>query len=324
MIITLLQIVFGLLILALSADRLVDHASDIASHYGMSALMVGLTVVAFGTSAPEMIVSIMAVLADSGELAVGNALGSNIANLGLILGIAALVASTQSPLKLQTSLAKKELPLLIVMTLAAGYALYDLQLTRLEGALLLSGQAAFFWVLLKSQKATASPSNEEEYRSSNQSTRPIYRRWLGLGISLGLLLASSNVLVSGATALSLRLGVPEAVVGVSVIAIGTSLPELAATLASIKKQQQDLAVGNIIGSNIMNITLVLSMAGLLKPTIIEATVFLRDYSLALTLTLSLAGFYLLSPKQGLIRHWQGAAWVTSYGAYISYLVYTHL
>ncbi len=332
MMLAVFEILIGLAILGWSADRMVDNASDIARHYGMSNLMIGLTIVAFGTSAPEMIVSIIAVLSGSGALSVGNALGSNIANIGLILGIAALIA----PLKLDKRLCKKELPLLMILTIGAGFFLLDLKLTWLEGLLLLTGQGVFFGLLYTisrtdgalepqtqiddtQQNALESQSAAQEVAQESSSNLPISNLWIHLAVNLSLLLLSSKILVIGASTLAELIGVPESVIGVTIVALGTSLPELAATLASIKKNQHDMAVGNIIGSNIMNLTLVLSMAGLLRQTTVAAEVATRDYGIALLLTTSLFLVSFFSLKKGHLEKWNGAFWIITYLLYITYL-----
>lgn len=263
-----------------SADRFVEGSAALARGLGVPKLVVGLTIVAFGTSAPEIMVSISASLRQAGELAVGNALGSNLANMGLVLAVTSLLVA----LPIQRHLLARELPILLIATAIAGIALYDGRLTRLEGALLLVSLVAAMAILTLTRR-----SHPEEV----DSNIPDYSRlaaslWFLVGLIA--LIISAELLVWGAQVLALAAGISPLVVGLTVIAIGTSLPELAASAGSALKGHQDMALGNIIGSNLFNILAVMALPGLIQAPTMDTQVFFRDYlaMAAMTLVLALA------------------------------------
>ena len=288
-------ILIGLFILIWSADKFVIGAVASALRLGMTPMMVGLTIVAFGTSAPELIVSATAALSDASHLAIGNAIGSNIANIALVLGATALV----SAIPVKKSILKLELPVLVVATLIASFLVYDGALTLLDGFGLLTTLFLALFILAKFQENN--PAEIEDI-DDIQSLTP-FKAYALLAFSVILLIASSKLLVWGAVGVATSWGVSKLVIGLTIVAIGTSLPELAASLASAKQGHHDLALGNIIGSNLFNLLAVLAIpAFLATDTIsfipIDDIVLYRDYALMLILTLGLALFALIKNKIG--------------------------
>jgi len=276
-----LFILLGFIGLVWSADRFVDGAAAMARNYGMSPLMIGLTIVSLGTSAPEIIVSISAALSGSGDIAIGNALGSNLANVGLVLGITALI----SPTPIGSALLKREIPILLLVTLTAGAVLYDLHLALIDSIILLVGLVAFLGIMIyrKSHHIDADDDTEDP-ELQDLSPRAA---WMWFLIGLVTLIGSSQLLINGSQTVALELGVSELIIGLTVIAVGTSLPELAASAMSAIRGHHDIALGNIIGSNIFNILAVMSMPGLFTTLDLEAAVFSRDYLAMLGITLAL-------------------------------------
>ena len=272
-------IAVGLVALVWSADRLVDGASAIARRAGLTPMLIGLTIVSVGTSAPEILISIMSALADSGELAVGNALGSNIANVGLVLGITLLFSS----ITLRRDTTWIDLPLLMLVVLIVWFLLYDIELSRSDSFVLL-GMLALFFVRV-AQHARQSNDDIEE-REIPTLTPPL--AWLSFLGGLALLIASSRILVWAASHIATALGVSELVIGLTIVAVGTSLPELAASVMSALKGHADMAVGAIVGSNMFNILLVLAIPGLWGSLSLQTAVISRDMVAVFLTTLVLA------------------------------------
>lgn len=265
-----------------SADRFVGGSAAIANNLGVSRLVIGLTIVSLGTSAPEIVVSISSSLKQAGELAIGNALGSNLANIGMVLAITALIA----PMPIQRHLLRQEIPILLLVTAAAGFTLYDGHLTFVEGLLLAGSLIPLLYFMIRTKKAHPSPEEEDTEIPDNSMTTASL--WFAVG--LGALIASSELLVWGATTVAEAFEVSPLIIGLTVIAIGTSLPELAASVMSALKGHHDMALGNIIGSNIFNILAVMAVPGLLGPLALDSSVFTRDFMAmaAVTLLLSIA------------------------------------
>lgn len=304
----------GLIILVWSADRFVIGAAATARSIGISPLVIGLTIVSLGTSAPEMFVSATAALNDAGALAVGNALGSNIANIGLVLGITALV----SAIPLQKNLIKKEIPLLLLVTIIAGLVMYDLELTNTDAAILIVTLVIAVYLLF--QQTSDSGENiidEDEQAAIDETSTGWAIFWLIAG--LVALMVSSKMLVWGATFIAQAFGVSELVIGLTIVAIGTSLPELAASVASALKGHHDIAIGNVIGSNIFNLLAVLPIPALLSPLTIDAVVLQRDYGTMLGITLALIAIIALCYNKGKISRGFGALLLCGYIGYLGWL-----
>jgi len=310
----ILALVAGLILLVWSADKFVEGAAATAKNFGMSAMLIGLTIVSFGTSAPEILVSIMASTSGSGDLAIGNALGSNIANIALVLGITALIA----PLPVKSGVLKKELPLLLGVTLLAGVILFDLQLTRVDGFILLFALAVCLYLFNRFQKNAPQDelANDEEEIPQLETKVAIF--WLIVG--LVVLAASSRMLVWGASEIAYAMGVSKLVVGLTIVAIGTSLPELAASVASALKNHHDIAIGNVVGSNIFNLVAVMAVPGLIAPIGMDAIVLQRDYMVMLGLTFGLMAFALWQ-KPPSISRFEGSILAAAYVGYLI-LLYT--
>ncbi len=266
----------GFIGLIWSADRFVAGSAALASNFGVSKLVIGLTVVSFGTSAPEIVVSISASLKEVGDLAVGNALGSNLANIGLVLGVTALVA----PLPIQGHLLRQEIPFLLLVTALAGWLLYDATLSRWEGILLIASLIPVMVIMIASKNRHPSP--EEEDTDIPDMGGLVACLWFALG--LAALILSSEILVWGAKEIATAFGVSPLIIGLTVIAVGTSLPELAASVMSALKGHHDIALGNIIGSNIFNLLAVMAVPGLIQQPHMEAEVFNRDYLVMAAIT----------------------------------------
>ena len=299
----LLVLILGLVTLVWSADRFLSGAASAAGHLGVSKMLIGLTVVSLGTSAPEILVALTAAIEGNPLLAVGNAIGSNIANIGLVLGITAMIA----PLPFSSGVLRKELPWLLGATLLTLWLLFDLQLTRLDGVILLTAMGLIMYRLVKTQQATTegvSVSIEEELDELQALSRRKAIFWLVAGLIL--LLVSAEMLVWAATRIAEWLGVTEMVIGLTVVAVGTSLPELAATVGAAVKGHSDIAIGNVVGSNILNILVVLAVPGLVSEPVIDNVALWRDCGMMLALTLALALFAYAIGSQRVITRFEGA------------------
>lgn len=313
-----LAIIGGIIGLIWSADKFVLGASTTARNLGVSVLIIGLTVVSFGTSAPEIFTSATAALRGAPELAVGNVIGSNIANIGLVLSITLLIC----PIIIPASLLKEELPVLLIVTLAAVYIFQDLSLDWIDGLILLILLALFIWFILKRKGAmkkehVVEAEDIEDYIADISTNKALGLMLLGLAV----LLLSANVLVYGATGIARTLGVSELIIGLTIVAIGTSLPELAASAMGALRGHHDLAVGNVVGSNILNLLLVLPVPAFLAPMTIAPEVFWRDTAVMLfiTLVLAITVFIKIKTRQKLGRA-IGAVLIVLYLAYTGLLV----
>ncbi|MBY5925634.1 calcium/sodium antiporter [Halomonas denitrificans] len=307
MLLPLVAVALGLVGLLWSADRFVGAAAATAYRAGMSIMLVGMTIVSIGTSAPEIVVSVMASLDGTPDLATGNALGSNIANIALVLGVTALVV----PIPVRFSIVRRELPLLLGATGLAGYALADGQLNSVDAALLLALLVFSIWWLFRADEGQQEVAGEIPGMALGKAL-------VWLVVTLAVMIASSRGLVWGATELARSFGVSELVIGLTVVAIGTSLPELAACVASALKRHHDLAIGNVIGSNLFNMLAVLPVPGLLAPGATDPDAAGRDFPVMLGLTLALAAI-LLWQRRGRVGRIVGALLAASYAFYLFWL-----
>ena len=319
MLIAIAAVLIGLILLIWSADRFVDGASATASHLGMSPLLIGLTIVAFGTSAPEILVSTMAALDDAPGLAIGNAIGSNIANIALVLGATALV----SPLPIKGNLVRVELPILTLATMGAGIVLLDYYLDAIDSGLLLLGLVVCLYLFKRYQQDYSQKASQDH---SQDKKEPLAKMSLKVGIiwllvGLVLLALGSRILVGGAVYIATSLGVSEMIIGLTIIAIGTSLPELAASIMSARKGQHGIALGNVIGSNIFNLLGVMAIPALISPVVIEADALWRDYGLMLVLTLFILALGFKARRGGHISRPIGGLLLLIYVMYM-FLLYT--
>ena len=307
----LAAILLGLVFLVWSADKFVIGAAATARHLGMSPLLVGLTIVSIGTSAPEMFVSAMASLDGAGNLAIGNAIGSNIANIALVLGITALVA----PIPLQRGLLKKELPLLMLISLLAGVVLMDLTLDLIDALILIAALIFALYLMFQQSSDSGEPvmdSDEAEEIENTPTAKAVF--WLVAGLLI--LMASSKALVWGATGIASAMGVSDLIIGLTIVAIGTSLPELAASVTSALKGHHDIAIGNVIGSNIFNLLAVMPIPGILAVTAVDSMALYRDYAVMMGLTVALILLFIINYRTRILGRISGTLLTTSYAAYM--------
>ena len=265
-----------------SAGRFVSGAANIAAAFGISSLVIGLTLVSFGTSAPEILVSATSALKGVSELAVGNALGSNLANTGMVLAVTALVVA----IPISRSIFRRELAVVIAVTAAAGLVLYDGYLGRWECLALVALVPVFLFIISRTGEAAETIAAVVEENDAENFNLP--KSWLVLILGLVGMIGFSDLLVRSAVETASRAGVSELIIGATVVAVGTSLPELAASLTSALKGKTDIALGNVLGSNIFNLLLVLPIAGIIHPTVIEGAAFGRDFGVLMLMTTLLA------------------------------------
>ncbi|MGP9799693.1 calcium/sodium antiporter [Rheinheimera sp. NSM] len=295
LLLAIIFVVVGLVLLIWSADRFVFGASSIARSAGISPMIIGLTIVAMGSSAPEMLVSASAAWQGRLDTSVGNALGSNITNILLVIGAAALL----KPIAVSSLTLKREYPLLLLCTLLGYYFISDNMLTRFEGVLLLTAFVAFLALLVYWGKhATPDDPLIAELNAEMPAQISALRAMVWLGIGLVLLLASSQLLIHGAVTIATYAGLSDLVIGLTIIAIGTSLPELAASIIGILKGEDDLALGNIIGSNIFNILAVLGLGAVIGPAGLDPMAGSRDSYVMIAATIIML---LMSLRIGKIR-----------------------
>lgn len=310
----IVALIIGLIILVWSADRFVLGAAATARIMGISPLVIGLTIVSLGTSAPEIFVSIMAAFDGSGGLAVGNAIGSNIANIGLVLGVTALVAA----IPIQKKLIKKEIPLLLLVTIIAGLVLADLTLDFVDAIILAITLIVAIYLLFQQTSDSGEAVIDKDDQDAIESM-PTKSAIFWLVVGLSALVISSKMLVWGATEIAHFYEISDLIIGLTIVAIGTSLPELAASVTSALRGHHDIAIGNIIGSNIFNLLAVLPIPGLIAPLVIDSEVMTRDYAMMLGLTISLIVIIALSYRRGVIPRFTGILLLASYAAYMGLL-----
>ncbi len=287
MLIPLLTILVAFAVLVWSADLFVAGAASIAENLGMSPVVIGLTIVSLGTSAPEIIVSVTAALENSGGLAIGNAVGSNIANIGLVLGLTVLFY----PIQVHPGCMRSEMPTLLVVTAGTGLLLLDVELGRTDAILMITALALILGQMVRSQ--IRDPEISKDAESEELPHLKKGRAWGAFAIGLVLLISSSRFLVWGASEIALEFGVPELIIGLTIVAVGTSLPELAATFASAMRGHAEIAIGNVVGSNLFNLLAVMAMPGLLAPEQLPTNFLLRDYGAMCVATVTLAGMIYL-------------------------------
>jgi cation:H+ antiporter len=308
-------IIAGLILLVWSADKFVEGSATTASHFGMPPLLIGMVVVGFGTSAPEMAVSALAASQGNPGLALGNAYGSNITNIALILGITALLA----PIAVHSQVMRKELPILILVTAFAGWQLWDGDLSRMDAiGLMLAFVVLIGWSIYQGLRqpddALATEMTEEV------NAMPVRKAILWLVVGLLLLIISSRILVWGAVDLATTFGISDLVIGLTIVAVGTSLPELASSIIAARKGEHDLALGNILGSNLFNTLAVVGIAGLIAPMPVAPEVLTRDFPVMAALTLVLFAMCYGFRGPGRINRFEGSALLLAFVAYTVYLL----
>lgn len=312
----------GLVLLAWSADRFVEGAASTAGHLGMSPLLIGMVIVGFGTSAPEMVISALAAFEGSPGIALGNAYGSNIANIALILGVTALVR----PLAVHSGILRRRLPVLAVVTLLSAGLLADLHLARTDGVvLLLLFGGIMGWMTYRDLQSRDDPLAKEMEAETPGKAVPLKGALFRLAAGLLLLVAGSRILVWGAVVVARAFGVSDMIIGLTIVAVGTSLPELASTLAAASKGEDDMALGSVLGSNFFNTLAVVGIAGSIHPFAAAPETLSRDMAVmgALTLSLFLIG-YGFRGRQGRINRVEGGALLLAYVGYTAWLIGTVL
>lgn len=331
MILPIIAVIVGLVVLVWSADKFVDGAVGIAKFCGMSTLLIGMVIVGFGTSAPEMVVSALSAMQGNPELALGNAYGSNIANIALILGVTAVIM----PVLVKREALKRDVPVLLAVTALTIVLLIDGDVSRMDGVILLlvfAGVMGFnIWSELHSKKVADNTPEAAEDDSENDAEplslgKSIF--WLLLG--LALLVVSSRALVWGACDIARALGVSDLLIGLTIVAIGTSLPELASSIVAARKGEDDLAFGNIVGSNLFNTLAVVGIAATIAPMqSFDANVLVRDMPVMAVLTVLLLLFGLPTRiskigkdgrRIGRINHIEGAVFLVAYIGYLTFLI----
>jgi cation:H+ antiporter len=310
-------LIIGLVLLVYSADKFVIGAAATASYLGVSTMVVGLIVVGFGTSAPEMVVSAIAALDGSPGLALGNAVGSNITNIALVLGVGIIV----SPLLISSETVKREMPILLFVTLFVLFLMWDGEQSRTDGVILIASMFSLTlwmaWVGLKQSKNDILKAEIEAEMPHDISKKAA---WLWLIFGMIMLPIASQFLVNGATTIAKMMGMTDVVIGLTIVALGTSLPELSATIACMKKKEHDLALGNIVGSNMFNLLGVLGISASIKSYTIPGNFLSTDYLFMLDLTLALlifSLFYVVRKKP--IPRFVGYLFVASYVIYMIWL-----
>ena len=313
----LLLLLVGFVALVWSADKFLSGAASTAVNFGIPKIVIGLTIVSLGTSAPEIIVATFAAIEGNHLLAVGNAIGSNIANIGLVLGVTAII----TPLAFSRNVRRKELPWLIGATLLTLALLSDRDLSMPDGLILLFGLAIILWQLLVSSR-NADPENDplqEELNDIPDMSNGMSLFWLVVG--LAILLVSAQILVYTAVNIAQMFGVSELIIGLTVIAIGTSLPELAATVGAALKGHPEIAIGNVVGSNILNILAVLAVPALLGGVDINHVVLWRDAGMMTALTMMLALFAYGVHSRAVITRFEGAVMLAAWIGYNLLLIH---
>ncbi|MDQ7002240.1 MAG: calcium/sodium antiporter [Ghiorsea sp.] len=308
-------IIIGLVLLVWSADRFVEGASGIAKNFHVSPLVIGLTIVSLCTSLPEMIVAGIAALEGNNNLGIGNAIGSNIANIGLVLGITALIA----PLTIQSHILRREIPVLFLIMFLALALFWDGELSQIDGMILCGALFIFVFWLYKMGMKERDALLEAEFQDVIPDNMDMKTSVMWLIVGLIVLVASSRMMVWGAVKIATLLGVSDLVIGLTIIAIGTSLPELVASITSVLKNEAELAVGNIIGSNMFNILAVLMMPALFSPGKFDASILERDIPIMFGFTIALFLMAYGYKKAGKITRWEGGILLSSFSTYLYFL-----
>lgn len=318
MLVNILYIIAGFGLLLWGADRFVTGSAATARNLGVSPLIIGLTIVGFGTSAPEILISGMAAWNGNPSLAIGNAIGSNITNIALVLGTSALIM----PLAVRSEILQREYPILFAIMLGALWLLSDGELSRMDGAILIVGLLLMLYGItsigIRSHREHLLNNQdlmEQEFEAEIPSTMSTTTALMWLLLGLITLLAGARLLVDGSVSIAQALGVSDLLIGLTIVAIGTSLPELAASVMSVLRNEHDLAIGNVIGSNMFNLLAVLGLPGLIHPGAIPSMVLVRDYPVMIGLTLAMFFMAYGFRGPGRIRRSEGAILLLGFAGY---------
>ncbi|MCW9032124.1 MAG: calcium/sodium antiporter [Gammaproteobacteria bacterium] len=312
-----MAIIIGFGLLVWGAERFVHGAAAIANNFGVPPLIIGLTVVGIGTSAPEILISVVAAYQGNPALAVGNAIGSNITNIALVLGITAIVI----PLTVKSETLRREYPIMFIIMLVSLMLVMDNHLGQVDGLILVSGLFVMLYWMIQTAKKQKSDPMEKEYEGEipKISTQ---KAFLWFAIGLILLIVSSRGLVWGAVNIAHAAGISDLVIGLTIVAIGTSLPELAASIVSALKNEADIAIGNIIGSNMFNLLVVFGIPGLMSPHIIEPAILERDFPFMIGLSIALFVMAYGFKGEGRLNRYEGGLLLAGYTIYMVVLYYT--
>ncbi|MCW8988333.1 MAG: calcium/sodium antiporter [Gammaproteobacteria bacterium] len=312
-----MAIIIGFGLLVWGAERFVHGAAAIANNFGVPPLIIGLTVVGIGTSAPEILISVVAAYQGNPALAVGNAIGSNITNIALVLGITAIVI----PLTVKSETLRREYPIMFIIMLVSLMLVMDNHLGQVDGLILVSGLfVMLYWMIQTAKKQKSDPMEKEfEGEIPKISTQ---KAFLWFAIGLILLIVSSRGLVWGAVNIAHAAGISDLVIGLTIVAIGTSLPELAASIVSALKNEADIAIGNIIGSNMFNLLVVFGIPGLMSPHIIEPAILERDFPFMIGLSIALFVMAYGFKGEGRLNRYEGGLLLAGYTIYMVVLYYT--
>lgn len=318
MLMPLLAVLAGLVLLIWSAEKFIDGAAATSRWLGLSPLLIGMLVIGFGTSAPEMMVSVLAAIQGSPGLAVGNAYGSNIVNIGLVLGVVALL----SPLAVDSGVVRREMPVLLAVTLLTGWMLLDGWISRWEAVFLLAALVLLITISIIYSRSSQDDAFVEEVSAAleNQSmSRGKALMWTLVGLTL--LIISSRLLVWGAVDIAVAFGVSELIIGLTVVAIGTSLPELASSISALRRKEHEMVLGNVVGSNLFNTLGVVGLAGVIVPIETGSEVLTRDWLVMLVMTVLMMVFaFSWRGRTRRINRWEGGFLLLMFVAYTLYMI----
>lgn len=314
---SLLLVIAGLVLLMWGADRFVHGAAAAARNLGIAPLLIGLTVVAFATSAPEILVSVVAAIQKEPGLAIGNAIGSNIVNIGLVLGVTAMIR----PIRMESATLRREMPALLAVSLLTVSLFLDSYLSRVDGFVMLTGLIiVMVWLARLGLRSAANDPIKRDFEAEIPSDVSMKTAVIWLVIGLGTLLLGAELLVDGAMGIATILGISEVVIGILVVALGTSLPELAVSLASALKGEYGLAIGNIVGSNIFNLLAVIGVAAAIEPSALAPTVLSLHIFVMVAFTLVLFAMTYEYNGSAELSRLEGLALLVAFIAYDSYVV----
>ncbi|MCH7536540.1 MAG: calcium/sodium antiporter [Proteobacteria bacterium] len=309
--------VAGLVLLILGAERFVHGAAATARNFGIAPLLIGLTVVAFATSAPEVLVSVVAASRGEPGLAIGNAIGSNIVNIGLVLGMTAIVR----PIKLESATLRREMPALLAVTLLTVSLFLDARLTNIDGYVMLTGLViVMIWLARLGSRSAANDPIKKDFEAEIPDDVSMKSAVLWVVVGLSTLLLGAEWLVTGAIGIAQTLGVSEVVIGITIVAFGTSLPELAVSLISVLKGEYGLAIGNIVGSNIFNLLAVIGIAAAIEPMTLHPSVLSLHIFVMVAFTLVLFAMTYDYDGKARLSRLEGVALLAAFIAYDSYVI----
>lgn len=302
-----LLLIFGIVVVLKSADWLTNGAVGLATKLGISQIVIGLTIVAIGTSMPEFFVSIVSAIKGTPDLAVGNIVGSNIFNVLLIVGVAATVA----PIAIQRATVRRDIPIAIVASIMLTFMMLDDNISRIDALILFAAFIAFIWITLRNSKIDA---NEKD--ASTKKVIPTWKSVLFIIFGLVGLVLGSNIFVDNASSLAHGWGISDAVIGLTIVAGGTSLPELATSAVAARKGDSGIAIGNVLGSNVFNILMILGLTGIISPMHIQNITYI-DMAV---MVISMALFWLFSFTKLRVERWEGCVLIACFLGYITWLV----